>query len=204
MQKEKEKEKETKKETKKEIIKDNNNHNMDIDEQKLNGDIILNGIIKKHYKDKCFICDKSVTNEGNKEILPCKCDISFCSDQCKEKYYSALVTFYNTMEFEINIKCGNNENCVNRITIIQNQNLDNVNVKNALKNKMFEFFKKYCMICLTPIVNEQQYKLVKCKCPQLHKLLDSNKFEHRFCKECAKNNSGNCKICNLYHSRIVN
>ena len=205
-EKQKEKEKETKKETKKEEIKDNNNnHNMDINEKDLTGDIILNGIIKKHPTDKCFICGKSVNNnEGNKEILPCKCNISFCSEQCKEKYYKGLVAFYNTMEFGINIKCGNNNNFINRMTIIQDQNLDNDNVKNALKNKMFEFFKKYCMNCLTPIVSQQQYKMVKCKCPQLHKLLDTNKFEHRFCKECAIKNSGNCKICNLYHSRIVN
>ena len=38
--------------------------------------------------------------------------------------------------------------------------------------------------------------MVKCKCPQLHKLLDTNKFEHRFCKECAIKNSGNGGIYN--------
>ena len=61
------------------------------------------------------------------------------------------------MDFEINIKCGNNENIINRISIIQNQNLDNVNVKSAVKNKMLEFFKKYCMICLSVINPEAKY-----------------------------------------------
>ena len=73
------------------------------------------------------------------------------------------------MEFDINIKCGNTDNIINRTNIIKNQNLDNVNVKNALKNKMFEFYEKYCMNCIISISPENQYKLAKCKCPQLHK-----------------------------------
>ena len=197
------KEKENNKEIKKE--KDNNNHNIDINEKDIKGDVILNGIIKKHNLEKCFICDKSPNNiEKNKESLPCKCEICFCSAQCKEKYYKCLAAFYSTMDFDINIKCGNNGNSINRGTIIQNQNLDNIEVKNALKNKMFEFFKKYCMNCLTIITSNMKYKLAKCKCPQLRGLLDENKFEHRFCQECAKDNSGNCKICHLYHSRVLN
>ena len=200
-------EKKTKEKEKKEKEKeiDINNHNIEIEEKELNGEIILNGIIKKHNINKCFICDKPVNNiEENKEVLPCKCNIAFCSAQCKEKYYKDLVSFYQSMEFDINIKCGNTNNIINRTNIIKNQNLDNVNVKNALKNKMFEFFKKYCMNCLISISPENQYKLAKCKCPQLHKLLDTNKFEHKYCNECAKINDENCKICDLYHSRLLN
>ena len=159
----KEKEKEKEKEIKKEMEKANNN-NIDINEKELNGSIIINGIIKKHSIEKCFICGKSVNNNGGyKEILLCNCNISFCSDQCKEKYYKNLISFYNSIEFGINIKCGNNGNIINRITIIQNQNLDNVNVKNALKNKMIEFYKKYCMNCLTNLSYEKEYRIVKCK-----------------------------------------
>ena len=60
------------------------------------------------------------------------------------------------------------------------------------------------MNCLTNLSYEKEYRIVKCKCAKLHKLLDTNKFEHRFCKECAKKNNGNCKICDLYHQRLVN
>ena len=107
------------------------------------------------------------------------------------------------MEFGFNKKCGNCGNNISRTSFLENINLENENVKNALKNKMFEFYKKYCMNCLMAITPEKQYKILKCKCPQLHKLLDSNKFEHRLCQECFNCNTGNCKICNLYHSRLV-
>ena len=50
---------------------DINNPNIEIEEKEINGKIILNGIIKKHNINKCFICDKPVNNiEENKEVYP--------------------------------------------------------------------------------------------------------------------------------------
>ena len=172
--KKKEKEKHNQKEKPKEIkIEDNNNN--DITGKDSNNDIIIKGIGKNHSSDKCFRCDKEVKNkEEIKEILPCKCNIYFCSEQCKQQYFKYLTLFFNSMEFRINIKCGSCGNNINRISFIKNLNYENENVKNALKNKMFEFFKIYCMNCLNPITTQKEYKKLKCKCPQLKKLLDSN------------------------------
>ena len=91
------------------------------------------------------------------------------------------------------------------VNILQKMNFGNENVKNALKNKMLEFYNNFCMNCLKQVNHDStKSKIVKCKCPQLHKLLDTNKFDHRVCKDCYKNYTGNCKICNIYHSRLVN
>lgn len=167
-------------------------------------DDILKIIAKKHSLDKCFICYKGVNDkEENKEVLPCKCNISFCSQQCKENYYKYLASFFNKMDFGFNEKCGKCGNNINRISFLDNKYYENEKMKQSLKNKMNEFFKKYCMNCLAPIISEKMYKILKCKCPQLHRLLDTNKFEHRLCKNCFETNTGNCKICNLYHSRLV-
>ena len=167
-------------------------------------DDILKKIAKKHSSDKCFICDKGVNDKKeNKEVLPCKCNISFCSQQCKGNYYKYLTSFFNKMDFGFNEKCGKCGNNINRISFLDNKFYENEEMKQALKNKMNEFFKKYCMNCLAPIIPEKKYKILKCKCPQLHRLLDTNKFEHRLCQNCFETNTGNCKICNLYHSRLV-
>ena len=200
-EKEQQKQNEAKKEEKKEIY--NSFDIIDIMENELNGDIIIDKITKSHSINKCFICEKDLKNNDIKENLPCKCNICFCSDKCKEKYYKSLALFFKNMEFGFNKKCGNCGNNISRTSFLENINLDNENVKNALKNKMLEFYKKYCMNCLVAITPEKQYKILKCKCPQLHKLLDTNKFEHRLCQECFNCNTGNCKICNLYHSRLV-
>ena len=47
------------------------------------------------------------------------------------------------MKFTINLKCGKCGNIINRIKILENLNVDNENVKKALKNKMLEFYNKY-------------------------------------------------------------
>ena len=207
LKKKKEKEKQKKNEKPKQIEigeKNETKNNIEINGKENNGNIIINGITKKHSSNKCFICDKEIKNNvENKEILPCRCGVSFCSCQCKEQYYKFLTLFFNSMEFGINIKCGSCGNNISRTSFIENMNLENENVKNALKNKMFEFYKIYCMNCLKPIILEKPYKILRCKCQQLHKLLDTNKFDHCLCKDCFNNNTGNCKICNLYHSRLV-
>ena len=170
-----------------------------------NDEDILKRITKKHSLDICFICGNDIKdNEGNKEVLPCKCNIAFCSGQCKENYYKFLEIFFNKMEIGFNIKCGNCGNNINRVSFLDNKFYGKEKMKNALKNKMNYFFKTYCMYCLDSITPEKKYKLIRCKCPQLHKLLDNSKFEHRICEKCFDINTGSCKICNLYHSRLVN
>ena len=165
--------------------------------------IIKNGILEGASSDKCFICKAKVENIG--ETLPCGCRIFLCSEICKQKYQNSLSIFYSKMEFGINLKCGTCGKNVNRSCILQNMNFGNENVKNALKNKMLEFYNNFCMNCLKQVNHDStKSKIVKCKCPQLHKLLDTNKFDHRVCKDCYKNYTGNCKICNIYHSRLVN
>lgn len=165
--------------------------------------MIRNGILEGISTDKCFICKKKVENIG--ETLPCGCKIFLCSEICNQKYQNSLSIFYSKMEFGINLKCGTCGKNINRTCILENMNFGNENAKNALKNKMFEFFNNYCMNCLKQVNHDStKSKIVKCKCPQLHKLLDTNKFEHRVCKDCYKNYTGNCKICNIYHSRLVN
>ena len=165
--------------------------------------MIRNGILEGVSSDKCFICKKKAENVG--DILPCGCKIFLCSEICKQKYQNSLSMFYSKMEFGINLKCGTCGKNVNRSCILQNMNFGNENVKNALKNKMLEFYNNFCMNCLKQVNHDStKSKIVKCKCPQLHKLLDTNKFDHRVCKDCYKNYTGNCKICNIYHSRLVN
>ena len=105
------------------------------------------------------------------------------------------------MEFTINIKCGKCNNMINRTKFLENLNFEDENMRKALKNKMLEFFKMYCMNCLNPVGDNE--KIIKCKCQQLHKLLDSAKFDHKLCKQCKDKSTGNCKICNLYHSRLI-
>ena len=197
---EKAKEKENKKEE--EFNLNNFNMSINLQEETESKNDYKNTITKKHCEENCLICGKKIKEE-KKDVLPCKCNISFCSDYCKEKYYKSLISFFNSMEFTVNLKCGKCGNNINRCSFIENQNIENDNVRKALKNKILEFFKKYCMICLCKITLDKQYKIVNCKSLKLHKLLDTNKFEHRICKECFKKSSGNCKICNLYHSRLV-
>ena len=105
------------------------------------------------------------------------------------------------MDFNINIKCGKCNNIINRTKFLENLNIQDENAKKALKNKMLEFFNIYCMNCLNQVGNNA--KTIKCKCPQLYKLLDTNKFEHKLCEKCVTINTTNCKICNLLHSRLM-
>ena len=172
---------------------------MNIDDIKKYSKYIYEGIINNKDKNICFICNKETKNDDKIGVLPCNCIINFCSDECKNNYYKYLSAFFNKMEFNVNIKCGKCKNVINRTKFIENLNFVDENARKELKNKMIEFYKMYCMNCLNPVDN--QAKIVICKCPQLHKLLDTNKFEHKLCKECKS--SGNCKICNLYHSRLM-
>ena len=108
------------------------------------------------------------------------------------------------MKFTINLKCGKCGNIINRIKILENLNVDNENVKKALKNKMLEFYNKYCMNCLNPVGDDDS--IIMCKfrgIPKLQKLLETIKIEHKLCKNCIKITPSNCKICNLYHVRII-
>ena len=164
--------------------------------------IIYEKIINNQENNKCFTCDKTLENQDKKEILPCKCTIYFCSEECQNKYYKYMISFINLMEFNISIKCGRCNNVINRTKFIENLNLENENLRKSLKNKMIEFYINYCMNCLNPVGDNA--KKIKCKCPQLRKLLDSNKFEHKLCNNCKDKSTGNCKICNLYHARLMN
>jgi len=175
---------------------------VDMDETKKYSKFIYDGIVNNNSNIKCFICNKNIEKEDKIEALPCNCIIYFCSGDCKQNYYKYLSAFFSTMEFTINIKCGKCNNTINRTKFLENLNLEDEHMRKALKNKMLEFFNAYCMNCLNP-VNENA-KTIKCKCQQLHKLLDSAKFDHKLCKQCKDKSTGNCKICNLYHSRLIN
>ena len=174
---------------------------VDLDETKKYSKFIYDGIINNNSNNKCFICNKNIEKEDKIEALPCNCIICFCSEDCKKNYYKYLSVFFKTMEFTINIKCGKCNNMINRTKFLENLNFEDENMRKALKNKMLEFFKMYCMNCLNPVGDNE--KIIKCKCQQLHKLLDSAKFDHKLCKQCKDKSTGNCKICNLYHSRLI-
>ena len=163
---------------------------------------ICERIVNNHSKNKCFICDKNIVKEDKKETLPCNCIINFCSEECKNNYYKYLTAFINSMEFMINIKCGRCNNIISRTKFLEILNFEDENMRKALKNKMMEFYNNYCMNCLNP-VGDNDYKII-CKCRQLHKLLDTNKFIHKLCQKCKNKSTGNCKICNLYHPRVLN
>ena len=114
--------------------------------------MIRNGILEGVSSDKCFICKAKVENIG--ETLPCGCRIFLCSEICKQKYQNSLSIFYSKMEFGINLKCGTCGKNVNRSCILQNMNFGNENVKNALKNKMLEFFQiNICILIKTKMLN---------------------------------------------------
>ena len=176
--------------------------NNDSEDNKKNSKIIYDKIISSHSSNNCFMCGNNNTKDDEIEALPCNCIIYFCSKDCKNKYYECLCSFYNQMEFSINIKCGACNNIINRTKILENLNFENDNMRKALKSRMCEFYQIYCMNCLGPAGDKA--KTIKCKCSQLHKLLDTNKFEHKLCRHCLNISSGNCKICNLYHARLVN
>ena len=164
--------------------------------------VINDGINNNNHDKKCFICQKEIQKDDKIEILPCSCKINFCSDDCKNYYYKCLCAFFKSMEFKINLKCGRCGKIINRIKFIENLNYQNEDVRKALKNKMLEFYKLYCMNCLNPV--GEMGTTIRCKCPQLNKLLDTKKFDHNLCEKCIKINTGNCKICNIYHPRIMN
>ena len=182
--------------------KEKNEININLEESEKYKKIIIEKITNNNSTNKCFICDKNIENEEKSEVLPCKCTIKFCSDECKNNYYKYFTGFFNSMEFNINIKCGMCKNLINRPNFLQNWNFGDENMRKALKNKMLEFFNMYCMNCLNNVGKNE--KTVRCKCPQLHKLLDTNKFNHKLCKNCRDKFSGTCKICNIYHSRLMN
>ena len=190
-----------KKEEKNDKTDNNEEKKIDSNDAKKFSKYIYDGIINNKSNNKCFICDKDVEKDDKKEILPCNCNIKFCSDECKKNYYKYLSIFFKTMDFGINIKCGKCNNNISRIKFLENFNIQDENVKKALKNKMIEFFNMYCMNCLNKIGDNA--KTIKCKCQQLHKLLDTNKFEHKLCIQCKDKTTGNCKICNVYHSRLI-
>ena len=194
------KEAKNKKETKTDK-NNNNNNNYNEDDPKKYTKFIIDGIINNTSNNKCFICNEYIEKEDKIEMLPCNCIINFCSEECKITYYKYLTAFFNSMEFTINIKCGKCNNVINRAKFIENLNFGDESVRKALKNKMMEFYNKYCMNCLDPIGNN--FKTIRCKCQQLHKLLDNNKFEHKLCSKCKDKSLGNCKICNLYHARLI-
>ena len=187
---------------KKEEKLDKNDNNFNIKKKKKNKMFIYVKIINNNANSKCFICDKTLEKEDEKETLPCKCIINFCSEECKNNYYKYLISFINLMEFNLNIKCGRCNNIINRIKFIENLNLENESLRKSLKKKMIEFYNNYCMNCLNPVADNA--KKIKCKCPKLHKLLDNNKFDHKLCNNCIDKSTGNCKICNLYHARLMN
>ena len=163
---------------------------------------IYKGIASNHSENNCFICKNDINRDDIIEALPCNCIIYFCSEECKSNYYKCLCDFFNQMEFSINIKCGRCNSMINRTKFLENLNFENDNMRKALKNTMIEFYKAYCMNCLGPVGDKA--KTIRCKCPQLNKLLDTNKFEHKLCRHCQNASSGNCKICNLYHARLLN
>ena len=172
------------------------------DDAKKNSMEIYKGIASNHSENNCFICKNDITRDDIIEALPCNCIIYFCSEECKSNYYKCLCDFFNQMEFSINIKCGRCNSMINRTKFLENLNFENDNMRKALKNRMIEFYKAYCMNCLGPVGDKA--KTIRCKCPQLNKLLDTNKFEHKLCRHCQNASSGNCKICNLYHARLLN
>ena len=182
--------------------KENNTEDkLDINEAKKYTKYIYEGIINNKNDNTCFICNKNIAKENNKEILPCNCSILFCSDECKNNYYKYLTQFFKTMDFNINIKCGKCNNNINRTKFFENFCVKDEKVKKALKNKMIEYFNMYCMNCLNVVGNNN--KTIRCKCQQLYKLLDTNKFEHKLCEKCKEISTTNCKICNLLHSRLM-
>ena len=158
---------------KKEEKLDKNDNNFNIEDSEKNKMFIYVKIINNNANSKCFICDKTLEKEDEKETLPCKCIINFCSEECKNNYYKYLISFINLMEFNLNIKCGRCNNIINRIKFIENLNLENESLRKSLKKKMIEFYNNYCMNCLNPVADNA--KKIKCKCPKLHKLLDNNK-----------------------------
>ena len=195
------KEQNEKKEENKDKIGNNSKNKIDINEVKKYTKYIYEGIINNNSDNKCFICNKNIEKENEKEILPCNCIINFCSDECKQNYNKYLSLFFRTMDFYINIKCGKCNNIISRTKFLENFNIQDENAKKALKNKLLEFFNIYCMNCLSQVGNNA--KAIKCKCSQLYKLLDTNKFGHKLCEKCVTINTTNCKICNLLHSRLM-
>ena len=188
-----------KKEEKMDKIENNQDYKIDSNDAKKFSKFIFEGITNYKSNMKCFICSKDIKNEDKKDVLPCNCIVNFCSEECKKAYYKYLTAFFGTMDFGINIKCGKCNNTINRTKFLE-LNIQDENAKKALKKKMIEFFNMYCMNCLNQV--KDKCKIVKCKCQQLHKLLDSNKFEHKLCLKC-KETAGNCKICNMYHARLM-
>ena len=163
-------------------------------------------ILNSHNQNNCFICSNNanVTNDSFSSVLQCGCKITFCSDKCKELFYKYLTSFLQKINFDASIKCGRCNKEIERTKLIQFTDISNNEVKTALKNKMLEFFDKYCMNCLEEINEKSEHpKKVMCKCQNLGKVLDNNKFEHKVCQNCKKNYTGNCKICDLYHSRLL-
>ena len=181
--------------------KEKNEININLDVSEKYKKIIIEKITNNNSNNKCFICDKNIENEEKSEVLPCKCQIKFCSEECKNNYYKYLTGFFSSMEFNINMQCGNCKNVINRTSFLQNLNFGDENMRKALKNKMLEFFDMYCMNCLNNV--GKNAKSIRCKCPQLHKLLDTNKFVHKLCKNCRDKSTGNCKICKIFHSRLM-
>lgn len=192
----------------KEKPEDNTNSNSDEEkkeENKKDKNIVFEKkIVSEHNETKCFICLKNLGNQNLNSVLPCACKICFCSEICKNNYITQFCNFIRLMPFEINIKCGRCQNHIQRISLIKNIDTENQLLRSSMKNKLFEFFQKYCMNCITDISNKKNNKKLRCKCIPLAKILEQNKFDHFICHDCHKNGvSGNCKICDFYHSKLA-
>ena len=169
-------------------------------------DTFINCVLNNHNQNSCFICSKNAneTNNALCSLLACGCKVVFCTDKCKEQYYKYLTEFLKKINFNVSLKCGTCNKEIERTKLIKNTDISNIEVKTALKNKMLEYFGKYCMNCLDEIKKGSEYvETVGCKCKPLGKILDNSKFEHKVCQNCNENFTGNCKICDMYHLKLV-
>lgn len=166
---------------------------------------IIENIKGNHSINQCFICLKQLNREKiyKKDILLCGCEFTLCSKECENSYNNYFCLFLRALPFNINITCGICNKIIDRTVIIKNIRIENDKIKEAIKNSILKYFDNYCLGCLRNIENNSNYKSLTCKCPEVSKILDEKKFRHKVCFNCKKTFDGNCKICNLYHFRIV-
>ena len=198
-----------KKENEKKIEKEMEKQNQTKPEQKnivFQGDydqnIIIDGIKQKRSEKHCFICGQEVEKEVKKTSLSCQCDILLCSEQCKEKFNGSLISFFDSMDVNVNIECKTCGKRINRISLIDiMKNYDEESIIKSFRKKMEDFFGNYCMNCAHKLPLGK-YKIIKCKAVQLNKILGRDKFDHIICENCTGVDN-NCKICGIYHKRLA-
>ena len=189
------------------------------EEEKNNGqNIEINSLLEKmklkiETHPSCINCTKLLPQSDIDKyniFLPCKCRLMYCNNDCLNafiKNFSSLIENCPLIGNQFIIQCPKCNNQFSRLNLIEftselNEKLNDNILKEALKKKLLNLFKNYCMNCLCSLEGKKKY-LILCKQKIICNIVDEGKFEHFYCHNCKKKKNSVCQICELYHFKLI-